>query len=980
MAEERSPLIEFSLDKHADLSHMARRVRLLAALAELPQKQREDLARAVTDVCRHLLSQDVRGRVQFSLVTDAGQHFLEVIVQDEGGGESGAVRRLEARARQQQSAESQALRRLGEIIDFFQLEGRLGAGALARLRQLLPPTFHVPSSAEAMLWRRMIQQKSLEDAILVASQRARRVQSDSDAMRDRHALRDELAGQTEDAESLFSLIASETDNFIVVMDASGGITWVNKAFERMTGYSAPEINRRRLDELLGGPGSRKEVLRELRQALREGHRFSNELLLYRKDGRSCWTHFTLTPVRGNEGLVTRWIAIGTDVTQRHQAMEALAASKEAAEAASRAKSEFLANMSHEIRTPLNAIIGMTELALGTKLTREQREYLTTVRMSAESLLELLNDVLDLSKIEAGKLSIDHVDFNLADLLRDTVRALAVRAHAKGVEIACHVPMNVPQWLRGDPVRLRQILVNLVGNAIKFTSQGEVVVTVEPQWQNDNEIGLHFCVADTGVGIPRDRLQRIFEAFEQADTSTTRQFGGTGLGLTITAELLRMMGGRIWVESQPGKGSRFHFSLTFPIVQDPPEIRRAEMSELEGLRVLVVDDNATNRRILKEVLTHWRMQPTLVESGQAALDEIARRAREGPAFDVILLDAMMPGMDGFEAARTLRDRPDLKAGTVLMLSSADRPDSSDLCEELGIAAYMLKPISPSALLEAIQHTVGRDLEAAQSDLAESEERVDRPQRKLRVLVADDHEANRHLATAVLQKRGHTCVAAVDGADVVQKYQAADPPIDVILMDIQMPNVDGFEATARIRELERDRGSHTPIIALTAHAMKGDREKCLSAGMDAYLSKPLRPRELVTLVESVSNSVASRPLEHDSTAQPASIDFSYALDRLDGEDDLLRSQMQFFLKDGPALIDDIRSGTAAGDTERVQRGAHRLKGLLAGYGRDEAARLASRIEQDAADGDLSRAAELCDPVERDVHALVEGIRMYLSAEPD
>ena len=343
--------------------------------------------------------------------------------------------------------------------------------------------------------------------------------------------------------------------------------------------------------------------------------------------------------------MSRWIAIAGDITERRQAHEALQAAKNAAEAASRAKSEFLANMSHEIRTPMNAVIGMTELALITELTREQREYLATVRTSAESLLELLNDILDLSKIEAGKLEIDDVDFNLADVLRDTLKTLAVKAHTRGLELVSHLPMEIPQDLRGDPVRLRQILVNLIGNAVKFTEQGEVVVSVEEQWRTGDEIGLHFSVRDTGIGIPSDKLGKIFEGFTQADASTTRQYGGTGLGLTITAELLRLMHGQVWVQSQLGRGSTFHFSLRFKIAKHPrPRRPQTDTGQLAGRTVLAVDDNATNRRILTEMLKHWGVQVTTAHDAETALACLETAATRNETFDLVLLDAMMPGRD------------------------------------------------------------------------------------------------------------------------------------------------------------------------------------------------------------------------------------------------------------------------------------------------------------------------------------------------
>lgn len=958
-------LMDFRVTENADLSHMARRVRLIAALTELPQKQREDLSKAVTLFCRHLLNLQIEGHVEFALTTEKSQHFLQISVTDRGTSDYGNP---------PAATEEPAIRQLRNVLDQFQLDGEIGHGSRVRMRQMLPPTFALPTRDEASLWRRMVQQRSLEDAIVVASRRARRVEADADMMRDRHSLRDELGHGTEDAESLLSLIASETDNFVVVMDADGSITWVNKAFVNMTGYSSEEINRRRLDELLGGPDSSRQVMQSFRNALTHGHRFNDELLLYRRDGRAYWTHFTLTPVRRGNKEVSRWIAIGTDVTQQRQAMDALAASKDAAEAASRAKSDFLANMSHEIRTPLNAIIGMTELSLGTELTREQRDYLGTVRLSAASLLELLNDVLDLSKIEAGRMVLEITDFNVADLLRDTVQALAVKAHSKGIELACHVPLDQPQWLQGDPVRLRQILVNLVGNAIKFTHTGEVVVDVETQWRNDTHISLHFCVRDTGVGIHQDKLEKIFESFQQADTSTTREYGGTGLGLTITSELLQLMGGRIWVESVPDEGSRFHFSLTFPLAKKRPAVQRADASDLKGRHALVVDDNSTNCRILEELLRGWQMKVTVVDSGPAAIENILRETAAGSPYDLVLLDAMMPVMDGFEVAAQIRDRSDLVCGTVMMLSSADQSDSRTRCNQLGIQSYVIKPVSPSALLDAILAATGTppvSTETPSCDKPDGE-----PDRSLRILVADDHEANRQLAMAVLHKRRHRCIEAVNGREAVDAWVAANPPLDLILMDVQMPGMDGLAATSRIREQELKTGGHIPIVALTAHAMKGDREQCLAAGMDEYLAKPIKPNELVSICERLTIGESTTDTKRlDAVSSATSVDFTFALERLDGEADLLRAQMEYFLNDGPALVADIRAGIAQPDAAKIQRAAHRLKGLLAGYGRQESTDRAARLEQDAAIGALDHADELCEDIATDVQTLVTGIREYL-----
>ena len=643
---------------------------------------------------------------------------------------------------------------------------------------------------------------------------------------------------------------------------------------------------------------------------------------------------------------------GIDLTERKHTEQELKRARDAALEASRVKSEFLANVSHELRTPLNGIIGMTMLTLETDLTPQQQEYLGMVRESAETLLTLINGILDFSKIEAGKLGLQPVPFQLRQHLGEMLKSLAVRAYQKQLAFVCDVRPEVPEVLVGDPGRLQQIIVNLVDNAIKFTAAGEIIVKVEADSLGPQDLQLHVSVSDTGLGIPAEQQRLIFEPFMQADGSTTRIYGGTGLGLAIVSQLVTMMGGRVWVDSAgPGTGSRFHFTAHFPAQPEAETVHAGLTATRHGLRVLVIEGHTTSRDVLVDMLRAWDIQPAVATNAQEVQQALDHAQDTGMSYALVLLDAQMPGSDPLHLAETLRHHSMSRLAPIILLTVPGVPsDAEPQCSTLW-AAVLAKPILSDALLAAMTMALQGSGSPTAPALLPTSAVANGSSESLRILLAEDNPINQRFAFCLLEKRGHEVVVANNGKEVLMAL--AQQPFDLVLMDVQMPEMDGLEATAAIRAQEQDQGGHVPIIAMTAHAMEGDRERCLQAGMDSYLTKPVRPHELFeTLASFRPRGVAVDKGRPEVPSASDVFDHIALLSHIEGDETLLHELVSLFLEDTPQRLDHLHTALANRDLPALERVAHTLKGSVGNLCAPRAFEAAKRLERGAQMGDVLR----------------------------
>ena len=748
-------------------------------------------------------------------------------------------------------------------------------------------------------------------------------------------------------EERYRTIIESTEDGYYELNFAGNFTFYNDSLCKILGYSGDEITSINRQQLSDEKDAEKvaESFKYVQQTGKPSKLI--EWTLIKKDGSKCIVESSASLIRDAKGRQTGVRGFIRDITKRKRA-EALKQAKTTAEAASKSKSIFLANMSHEIRTPLNSIIGLVELMLSTDIKDELREDLEVVKSAAHALLAVINDILDFSKIEAGKLALEKTPFKMRDFLGESLKIMATRSHDKRLELVYEVSSDVPDNLVGDPARFRQVLLNLVGNAVKFTDRGEIVVSIKCGEKTEKEAHLLFSVKDTGIGIPEEKLKNIFGAFNQADTSTSRRYGGTGLGLAISSQLVGLMGGRIWVESRPDIGSTFQFSARFGLdkdYKDREDTGALPDVNLQGIKALVVDDNKTSQRIVKELLESWQMSPVVASGAEEAKDLLIQHNNSEAPFKLIIIDSDMPESDGFSLAEWIINQDALDINVIMMLAHSSLRNRSNV-QQLGIKANITKPVRPSDLMDVILVALGKRKEQPKAVKKTPEQIAKTFTRPLRILVAEDTPFNQKFIQRLLERWGHQAVIVENGRLAVEALKTAPKDkFDIVLMDVQMPEMDGFEATTAIRKQENKTGGHIPIIAMTAHAMKGDRERCLKAGMDDYVSKPIASEALLKAIQSLIPEELQQdiPAPEKSEKPAVSLDKDALLNAFDNDWDFLKEAVDMFVSDYPPMIETINKALKAGDANTVGRTAHALKGMVGNFQAKTTAKAALKLEE-------------------------------------